>query len=139
MKRIGIILISLFLILSKAYAGAAGFTIHSRANCFGFNESISWDATAYWRLITQSDHYYEGKRQHLIKTHDQTTKRSAACHPTESYDMITNPWVVWGIHWRFYYKDMGFHFEGGENVNNCSLYDGWWDDELLPAICDNDG
>lgn len=124
MKKIGVLIITLTL-NSLVFAGFNGFTVHSRANCAN-NESISWDWTHEWRLVTYSEHYYKGKLVHTLIDPDRWTRRSAAVHWGESFDLINKPYVVIGTHWR-HYTDNTFHIEGRESVNDCSLYDGWWD------------
>ncbi len=51
-----ILIFSSALVCSAANAGFHEFTMHSRANCGGFNESISWHFNhSYW-LLTNSVH-----------------------------------------------------------------------------------
>jgi hypothetical protein len=97
-------------------------TIHSRANCFGNNESISWDLTHDYILNTRSDHYYKGVYQHSIVTGWRNTWRSAAVHWAEGF----NDWKVHGRHYIAY--KLGDVIPLGEEwVSDCSIYNGWWD------------
>ena len=122
MKMIGAMVL-LLLLSSGGYAGFYGYTNHSRANCIN-NESISWDWTHYWWLITRSEHYnlYTGQLIHIIETPPEFTWRSAATHWGEG----GSGWKVHGLHWR-HYTDGRYHLEQSEWVTNCSTYDGWWD------------
>ena len=71
----------------SVYAGVASPTAHSRANCFGFNESITWHLghSYYWRV--ESHHYPWGwsRPHHIINTDTQYTWRAAAYHMNEAY------------------------------------------------------
>lgn len=107
---------------SSLFAGFNGLTVHSRANCVN-NESISWDWTTYWVLFTTSDHcdLGSGALIHSIGTGWQSTWRSAAVHWGEG----RGGWLVHGHHW---INDHGRVLPiGSETVNDCSIYDGWWD------------
>lgn len=45
----------LLFVSNNANSGAMKLTMFSRANCAGFNESISWDASHEWELWVVSD------------------------------------------------------------------------------------
>lgn len=47
----------LTLLSINANAAFNGLSYHSRANCAGFNESITWDARWYRTYATISDHF----------------------------------------------------------------------------------
>lgn len=108
------------LLSTHSYAGFNGFTIHSRANC-GNNESISWDWTHDWWLWTTSKHI-KNRSEHTVDTGKAWTWRSAAVHWGEG----TGDYTVSGNHYR-HYTDNTYHNEGNTIVNNCDIYDGWWD------------
>lgn len=87
MKLIKIVSLSLLSVSSVTYAGFDAFTMHSRANCAGFNESVSWHWKHRTNLITWTIH-----------THSQApfpcefnsggwsnTWRAAALHYAEGY------------------------------------------------------
>lgn len=120
---------SVALIALPAYASAGfyGPTAHSRANCFGFNESITWHAghSYYWRV--ESHHYPEGwtKPHHVLNTGKQFTWRAAAYHSTEAYSSRGDKWWVNGYH--FYYPNGQERIDVMTSVGDCSIYDGWWD------------
>ena len=112
------------LVLSfNSYAGFNGFTMHSRANCVN-NESISWDWTHDWWLLTRSYHYAGDTNhlKHIVQTPGAWTWRSAAVHWEEG----GSGWVVYGEHFR-HYTEGTYHLEKVELVYDCSIYDGWWD------------
>ena len=116
-------LTSLLLSVSiSSHAGFNGLTYHSRANC-GNNESISWDKSKYHQLFTISQHFRNGVFQHQYNTGWENTWRSAAVHWGEA--LPGSGWYVEGYHW--------IVLGGGQTliahtmVNDCSIYDGWWD------------
>ncbi|HEU5366664.1 MAG TPA: hypothetical protein VFU62_14095 [Hanamia sp.] len=107
--------------ISTAHAGVKDLTWHSRANC-GNNESITWQAGKNWDMRTISWHYH-GLKVHIVDTKFETTWRSAAVHwgearPGSGYRVVGNHWVkLLGPHYNIFETD----------VNDCSIYDGWWD------------
>lgn len=107
----------------NSHAGFNYYTNHSRANCIN-NESISWDWTRNWWLMTRSEHYnlQSGAFIHAVQTPAEWTWRSAAVH----YGEGGSGWAVHGTHWR-QYTDGRYHVENEEWVSDCSIYDGWWD------------
>jgi hypothetical protein len=121
-KKISTILIAMA-ISSTVNAGVNGYTNHSRANCVN-NESISWDWTQNWWLITRSEHYnlQTGELRHTLQTPEEFTWRSAAVHWAEG----GSGWKVHGTHWRKH-GDGKYYVEDDEWVTDCSVYDGWWD------------
>lgn len=119
-----IIVISSLLLSMPIYAGFKEFTMHSRANCGGFNESISWHFNHSYNLLTYSLHT-NPKVKYSCRFNSggwDTTWRSAACHFAEGY----GGWHVDGYH---YTRDD----RGNErllkvtSVDDCAIYDGWWD------------
>ena len=118
-----IYLTSFLLFSIAANAGIAEFTMHSRANCVGFNESISWHlGHSYW-LRTESVHMKGGKVQHIVGTKKELTWRSAAYHVG---DESLSGWTVQGIHYG-YTTDHKQILWAITSVTDCSIYDGWWD------------
>ncbi len=110
---------------SNCYAGIAGLTIHSRANCAGVNESISWHANNPHYLRTTSEHLdIKSGQKHFEDTGFQNTWRSAIVHWTEA---VTGIWTVAGNHWEYFPKTGTTKFLGGEVVSSCTIYNGWWD------------
>lgn len=118
---------ALFSIVVTAQAGVWGPTAHSRANCGGFNESITWHAghSYYWRV--ESHHYPTGWDHpvHILNTGTQNTWRAAAYHATEAYSSRGDKWWVNGYH--FYYLNGKERLDVMTSVGDCSIYDGWWD------------
>jgi len=117
-----IYLLVLTLLSINTNAAFNGLSYHSRANCAGFNESITWDARWYRTYATISDHFY-GRNVHEIKLTWEDTWRSAAYHYAEGY----GGWQVIGSHWMVDERTARSFYLGTTNVVNCSIYDGWWD------------
>lgn len=118
------LLVSLILIYSVATAGMNGLTFHSRANCGGFNESISWNAKGSHRMETESYHFYPGShtQYHFIKDAMKMTWRSAAYHMYEGYEK--QGWHVVGHHiMPIKNKPVIVQFT---IADDCRFYDGWW-------------
>lgn len=104
-------------------AGVVAFTMHSRANCVGFNESISWHlGYSYW-LRTKSQHIYDSQIQHTVDTGKEYTWRSAAYHVGDSF---MSGWSVRGLHYGYGEKGQIQLYEI-TYARDCSIYDGWWD------------
>ena len=108
----------------EVQAGVIELTYHSRANCVGFNESISWHLGHSNLLKTYSDHIYNPTSSaHEVVDNWRATWRSAAYHATESYKR--DQYTVIGLHW--------MEVAGTRKritvtvVKDCSIYDGWWD------------
>lgn len=118
----------LTLVSNSSYTGIVSPTAHSRANCAGFNESITWHLNnAYWWRV-ESHHFPPGwsRPLHILNTGTNHTWRAAAYHATEAYSSRGDKWWVNGFH--FYYPD-GTHerLDTMTSVGDCSIYDGWWD------------
>lgn len=116
-------------------AGFKSLTAHSRANCLN-NESISWDARAYWHLWTSSTHNYVDNglivSAHFVGTGDwQFTWRSAAVHWWEGKGENMSTGRGWWVEGEHFVSDKGGTFGLGSHVwtsaIDCRWYDGWWD------------
>jgi hypothetical protein len=91
-----IFLILSLLFVNSSFAGLAGLTWHSRANCIN-NESITWDFTRYRELYTESSHFIEDDGRmidhHAVEVGWEFTWRSAAVHWGEG----RGGWTVGGM------------------------------------------
>lgn len=124
-----IIVIPLSIFTFSAHAGFHGFTMHSRANCAGFNESISWEFNKYRYLQTFSQHNDTAGKAHWscnLNTGWQYTWRSAAYHYKEGYSSNGDRWHVEGQHWGLnaYNEPVRYDLT---SADDCNIYDGWWD------------
>lgn len=108
-------------------AGIAAPTAHSRANCFGFNESITWHLGHSYQWRVESHHYPKGwtRPVHILNTGTQYTWRAAAYHATEAYSSRGDEWFVQGYH--FYYPRDKERLDVMTSASDCNIYDGWWD------------
>ncbi|MBA2711612.1 MAG: hypothetical protein H0U57_13615 [Tatlockia sp.] len=99
MKYLGKI-ITISLISASAHAGFYGFTMHSRANCNRFNESVSWEFNNPHDLQTFSQHESPNFnwRCDLVSGWNKTW-RSAVYHFAEGYSSRDDNWHVEGQHW----------------------------------------
>ena len=104
------------LLLVASNSATAGLTYFSRANCLGFNESISWDAWDSHRLRTYSYHYKDGVFQHSLDTGWEDTWSSYAGHLVEGF----GGWRVVGSHyiWR---SSTGELWMGQTVATDCNL------------------
>ena len=117
---------SLMILSNCCYAGINGLTIHSRANCAGNNESISWDKKANHVLRVVSTHMNLTKgTQHTNDTGFINTWRAAVVHWSEAVN--SGAWVVTGSHWEYFPRENRTVFLGSETVAGCSIYNGWWE------------
>ncbi len=129
MKKI-ILTIALFYLYSTiSFAGYRALTHHSRANCAGFNESVTWWYGNNFYARVESHHYPHGAdpnsndpTHHDLNTGKEFSWRHAAYHATESYGGS--------------YSSVGLHYmyvNGKETLvtytkaYDCAIYDGWWD------------
>ena len=118
-----LICLTLLAINMNSYAGFAGLTTHSRANCAN-NESITWHFGHSYRLLTYSAHIDRMGYMHEVKAAWANTWRSAAVHwfeakPGSGYNVIGN---------HFWFKD-GKRSKIRETLaTDCAIYDGWWFD-----------
>jgi len=118
-----IVMLVLLACCLTAKAGVAALTHHSRANCAGFNESISWRLGYSYLLRTYSEHFRnidDDLPAHTLDTGQQRTWRSAAVHATEGY----GGWYVRGSHLIHDGRDWT---EIRTWATDCKIYDGWWD------------
>jgi len=125
-SKIIILPLLLALQINIVNSGVYSTTAHSRANCVN-NESITWFLwNAYnWRVI--SFHNYDLNRPangyHYINTGMGHTWRQAAVHWKESYP--GGSYFVSGFH---YFLDRGNEvLDVNTQASDCSIYDGWWD------------
>lgn len=119
------VVLMLCLLCINAQAGVTAITYHSRANCGGFNESISWRlGYSYWfQTLSQHIHSVNGTQMgHFLDSGSALTWRSAAYHATEGY----GGWTVVGTHY-FYNDSLKRWTSLVTQATDCSIYDGWWD------------
>jgi hypothetical protein len=121
---------ALLSLAANTHAGFYANTAHSRANCYGFNESITWNWSQYhwWKVV--SIHFRQsgnGPFTHTITAPMAYTWRAAA------YDLMKDPagpyanqyWVQ-GYH--YYMATNGaVIYDAYTDAGNCKIYDGWWD------------
>lgn len=119
------LLLSIIALSSNVYAGLHATTVHSRANCIN-NESITWWlGHAYnWRVISIHTNT-DNNVAHHIDTKYSRTWRQAAVHWREA-PLGNKTWSVSGHHFLLEYAGGRYPFES-TYVDNCSIYDGWWD------------
>lgn len=128
-KKLKVVLLLLF-ITTNSFAGFYETTVHSRANCLGFNESITWNgAQNHWWKV-ESIHFHQhgdGPDTHKKTAFMAYTWRAAA------YDFGSDPagshadqyWVQ-GYH--YYMDDWGrVIYSNYTEAGNCAIYNGWWD------------
>jgi hypothetical protein len=114
----------------SAHAGFHSFTMHSRANCGGFNESVSWEFNKSYWLLTNSVHINTKKKGDggcNLWSHSQVTAtwRAAAFHTFEAY--LVDKWVVYGAHYTSRNNGKSAAFMAKTTAIDCNIYDGWWD------------
>ena len=121
-----ILLPLLLLIPISSHAGFWEFTMHSRANCVGFNESISWHFKHEYWLLTNSYHS-NPKAAYTCNfwsaPNFEVTSRSAALHFAEGY----GGWHVIGSHWTTPDRGRTSQLMAKTDAIDCNIYDGWWD------------
>ena len=122
------ILFGTYFTTSVAHAAFNGLTIHSRANCISINEAIAWDFTKKWTLWTISIHRRTNASniEHENVTGWETTRRNAIVHWTEAPPSKT--WEVSSEHRAIINRREVIL--GAEFVDGCTLYNGWWDQDL---------
>ncbi len=113
-----------------AHAGFYANTAHSRGNCMGFNESITWNWSEYHWWEVESIHFRQkgdGPDTHRIKAWMAYTWRAAALDfwkDPAGYN--ADQYWVQGYH--FYMDRNGIRvFDVYTQSGDCSGYDGWWD------------
>jgi hypothetical protein len=136
--------ITIILTLSLATNANAGFlalTWHSRANCLN-NESITWEFNKEHDLYTQSYHDVleeDGQYhlRHITIAELEHTWRSAAVDWGEAINSLYT-FQVDGLHNEYHYlPDEQFPIIvtiGNESVRDCSIYDGWWDQDIAKYV-----
>lgn len=124
MKKI-MIIICLTVLFTSSYSGVKNLTHHSRANCVGFNESVSWELGRNWWLWVNSEHINvnTGRVIHALASGWQLTWRNAMFHFPEGHSM---DWKVKGSHYMLQSNGKPF-IAAEEYISDCSIYDGWWD------------
>lgn len=118
---------ALLLLIVNAHAGFATNTAHSRANCFGFNESVTWNGMVnhWWRVESVHINNHSPGR-HIINTGMNFNWRAAAFHTREWEGANGDNWHVQGYH--FFRDDNGREvYDVFTDAFDCSQYDGWWD------------
>jgi len=118
-------LLVLLAVLGHSFAGVKLLTHHSRANCLGFNETVSWHAGHhYWFWVNSRHRFKNGKLDHQTILGWINTWRAANYHWPEG---SSGGWTVEGHHWmRNSQASMPYQVTQ-EFVADCSIYDGWWD------------
>lgn len=117
-------LLSAILMPLTVHAGIAGLTWHSRANCVN-NESITWELGKEAFYMTISSHRLSKfpYTYHQEMTNMEETWRSAAVHWGEA-----NPGDGWQVQGEHRVMRAGhIILLGITDVDDCSIYDGWWD------------
>lgn len=122
-----ILALSLAIISCQSYAAFNALSHHSRANCAGFNETVSWYFNHPFHGRVISRHYPYGmngseKDMHFIDTDKNYGMRHAAYHSAESYG---GTYCVVGNH--YMYVKGSERLVQSESVLDCDIYDGWWD------------
>ena len=119
---------ALLLLSVNAHPGVVAPTAHSRANCGGFNESITWHlGHSYWWRV-ESHHFLslsDRRPHHIINTGKIFTWRAAAYHPSEAYSSRGDHWYVAGYH--FIYPNGREVLDATTMAVDCGLDGGWWD------------
>ena len=119
---------TLFTVSMVSCAGLVAPTAHSRANCFGFNESITWHlGHSYWWRV-ESHHFLsltDIKPQHILNSGKNFTWRAASYHATEAYSSRGDHWYVVGYH--FFYPNGREVLDATTVAVDCGLESGWWD------------
>lgn len=128
-KLIPLIFNILLLLMSfDGNSGVVAPTAHSRANCAGFNESVTWHlGHSYWWRV-ESHHFLSirnARPHHVVNTGANLTWRAAAYHANEAYSSRGDHWYVAGYH--FYYPNGREILDATTKALDCNIYDGWWD------------
>ncbi len=116
-----------------SFTSSAGWyanTAHSRANCVGFNESITWNWSEYHWWEVRSTHFYQkgnGPGTHQLISWMAYTWRAAALDyfTDPAGEKADNYWVQ-GYH--FYLDNDGKKvYDAYTQAGDCAIYDGWWE------------
>ena len=111
-------------VATSSHAGVFGVTAHSRANCFTFNESVTWYKDHYYWWRVKSLHQSDKGISHMVDTGMAYTWRAAAFHSGEALGERTGQWFVQGFH--FYMNNGREIYDVYTSSSDCSAYDGWW-------------
>lgn len=126
-KIIFISMITSLMISITSFAGFHNLTHHSRANCGGVNETISWQFNYVYPMCISSIHTKVVNKNHIIHHYEHSfwlmTWRAAIVHWPEA---LKETWEVEGRHWMLTENNMPYLVKR-EIVKDCSIYDGWWD------------
>ncbi|MCX7114751.1 MAG: hypothetical protein NTW08_02405 [Gammaproteobacteria bacterium] len=124
----GLIAILGLLFTSSAYSGFYANTAHSRANCYGFNESITWNWSEYhwWQVKSIHLALHGDGFNHEVNWPMSYTWRAAAYHANEWGGPMANNWHVQGYHW-FMNHGGNVIYDTATEADDCKIYDGWWD------------
>jgi hypothetical protein len=98
-----VLLMALSWLTHAGVANASVFDLSalSRANCSGFNESVTWDASESWQMGTESFQVHDNGNTRLFETGPSTTWRSyAGCQLCG-----LSGWYVSGFHHVLYEDD----------------------------------
>ncbi len=119
---------SLLFLSINANAGWYANTAHSRGNCFGFNESITWNWIEYHWWAVESIHFsiHGNGVTHMVTAPMSYTWRAAAFHVKEWEGPNGNNWWVQGYHYLMNYNG-AVVYDAYTQSGDCNLYDGWWD------------
>jgi hypothetical protein len=124
-KKILAVILFSSVISEGSFAGAWNLSHHSRANCAGFNETVSWQAGhSYWFWINSRHRFNNGKIDHQAILDWVYTWRAANYHWPEG---SSGGWTVEGHHWMKPSENGSPREIANEFVSDCSIYDGWWD------------
>jgi hypothetical protein len=127
-------ILGLSLLSQSVSAGFVSNTAHSRANCGGFNESITWNGSQshWWRVLSIHFAIHQFSNDHSIDTGMHYTWRAAAYHMKEWGGKDNNNWWVQGYH---YYHDGNKEvYDNYTEACDCAIYDGWWDKNIKPPV-----
>lgn len=104
-------------------AGAFKTTCHSRANCAGINESITWNGVEehWWRVF--SVHRSLKRGTHNENTFMKYGHRCAVVHALDGIDLY-DPWTVEGYH--FFMDLNGYEvYDCYTYAMTCNITEGW--------------
>lgn len=113
----------------NSYAGVTALTHHSRANCLGINESISWQLGVKHILKVYGTHYKLINGAY-IKWHQgqagtsSTWRQAVVC----LHEVTSGTYKVHGDHYVLN-PNNSIKEVWDTDVTDCSIYDGWWDSD----------
>lgn len=114
-------------IASTSHAGLYAPTMHSRANCNGINESVTWQANVPHNWRVDSYHWesnQNSKKEHIKSTKWAWTTIAIGYCLTEPPPKESPMWIVGGYHYKFNHDDQ--RLEASTEAIDCNVYDGWW-------------